>query len=90
MKSGLVTQLSAITGIDPTVLCGERDLGQICVAQKMSWAARRNSTRVEGKSHCLLGIFNLHMPLLYGEEEKAFQRLQEEIIRSNADLSILA
>lgn len=41
-------------------------------------------------TYCLLGIFDLNMPLLYGEEEKAFQRLQEEIIRSSADLSILA
>jgi hypothetical protein len=30
------------------------------------------------------------MPLLYGEEEKAFQRLQEEIIKTTPDLSILA
>lgn len=89
-KSGLVGLLSAITNIDALVLYGERDLGQICVAQKMSWAAGRTSTRVEDNSYCLLGIFDLHMPLLYGEEEKAFQRLQEEIIRSTADLSILA
>lgn len=82
--------LSYITNIDPLVLYGERDLAEVCVAQKMSWAAGRTSIRVEDNSYCLLGIFDLHMPLLYGEEEKAFQRLQEEIIRSTADLSILA
>lgn len=89
-KSGLVALLSYITNIDPLVLYGERDLAEVCVAQKMSWAAGRTSIRVEDNSYCLLGIFDLHMPLLYGEEEKAFQRLQEEIIRSTADLSILA
>lgn len=89
-KRGLVELLAAITGIEKEVLVGERDLGELCVAQKMSWAAGRKSTRIEDESYCLLGIFNLHMPLLYGEEEGAFQRLQEEIIRSTADLSILA
>ncbi len=67
-----------------------RSLGSICVAQKMSWASRRSTTRIEDEAYCLLGIFNLNMPLLYGEEEKAFRRLQEEIIRSTVDLSILA
>jgi hypothetical protein len=41
-------------------------------------------------AYCLLGIFNINMPLLYGEEKKAFRRLQEEIIKSTPDLSILA
>jgi hypothetical protein len=36
------------------------------------------------------GLFNVNMPLLYGEEEKAFQRLQEEILKSTPDLTILA
>jgi hypothetical protein len=37
-----------------------------------------------------MGIFNVSMPLLYGEGEKAFTRLQEEIMRSNYDHSLLA
>lgn len=56
----------------------------------MSWAAHRNTTRTEDTAYCLLGIFGLNMPLLYGEGEKAFLRLQEEIVRSIPDLSILA
>jgi hypothetical protein len=56
----------------------------------MSWAAKRETTRVEDIAYSLLGIFNVNLPLLYGEQEKAFQRLQEEIIRSIADLSIFA
>jgi hypothetical protein len=56
----------------------------------MSWASRRQTTRAEDKSYCLLGIFNINMPLLYGEGEQAFVRLQEEIIRRNSDDSILA
>jgi hypothetical protein len=68
----------------------EIGLGTFCVAQRMSWASNRETTRVEDMSYCLLGIFNVNMPLLYGEGERAFIRLQEEIIRSYDDDSILA
>jgi len=60
------------------------------VAQKMSWATHRQTTRAEDTAYCLLGIFEISMPLLYGEEGRAFKRLQEEILRSVHDLSIFA
>lgn len=60
------------------------------VAQRMSWASRRNTTRVEDGAYCLLGIFGVNMPLLYGEGTRAFLRLQEEIIKTTDDQSILA
>jgi hypothetical protein len=41
-------------------------------------------------AYCLLGIFDVNKPLLYGEEEKSFRRLQDEIIRTTPDLSIFA
>jgi hypothetical protein len=56
----------------------------------MSWAASRRTTRIEDIAYCLLGIFDINMPLLYGEEERAFLRLQEEIIKSCPDPSIFA
>jgi hypothetical protein len=56
----------------------------------MSWASNRETTRVEDIAYCLLGIFDVNMPLLYGEGKHAFRRLQEEIIKSHADDSILA
>lgn len=56
----------------------------------MSWTANRKTTRSEDQAYSLLGLFDLNMPLLYGEGAKAFQRLQEEIFRTNADTSILA
>lgn len=53
------------------------------VAQKISWAAQRRTTRAEDAAYCLLGIFGVNMPLVYGEGgAKAFRRLQEQIIRS--------
>ena len=56
----------------------------------MSWAALRETTRVEDEAYCLLGIFNVHIPLIYGEGTNAFRRLQEEIIRTSHDQSIFA
>lgn len=60
------------------------------VAQRMSWASRRGTTRVEDAAYCLLGLFDVNMPLLYGEGERAFIRLQEEIMRVSDDQSIFA
>ncbi|KAH6894580.1 heterokaryon incompatibility protein-domain-containing protein [Thelonectria olida] len=65
-------------------------LAQISVAQRMSWASRRETTREEDIAYCLFGLFDVNLPLLYGEGENAFARLQEEIIRRNDDQSILA
>lgn len=56
----------------------------------MSWAARRQTTQEEGLAYCLMGIFNVNMPLLYGEGPKAFIRLQEEILREMRDVSLFA
>jgi hypothetical protein len=41
-------------------------------------------------AYCLLGIFDVAMPLLYGEGERSFQRLQETIISRSDDESIFA
>ena len=46
----------------------------------MSWVANRKTTRKEDKAYCLLGVFGVFMPLIYGEgEEYASQRLTQEI-----------
>jgi hypothetical protein len=36
----------------------------------MSWAENRETKREEDKAYSLLGIFNIHMPLIYGEGMK--------------------
>lgn len=56
----------------------------------MSWAAGRETTRFEDMAYCLFGIFDINMPLMYGEEGQAFPRLQEEILKYTTDLSIFA
>ena len=90
MRSEHTMQISEITAIDVEALEHHTPFGQFCVARRMSWASRRVTTRVEDIAYCLLGIFKINMPLLYGEGTRAFIRLQEEIIKSVDDDSILA
>jgi hypothetical protein len=55
-------------------------LSTFSVDERFSWARSRQTKEPEDKAHCLLGLFNVHMPLIYGEgEEKALKRLREEI-----------
>jgi len=56
----------------------------------MSWAAKRETTRLEDQAYCLLGIFGVNMPPLYGEGPNAFFRLQLEIMRISNDESLFA
>ncbi|KAG4284445.1 hypothetical protein FPRO06_08824 [Fusarium proliferatum] len=86
----LIKILERLTGITSSVLEYKIDIATIPVAQKMSWAARRETTRVEDIAYCLLGIFDVNMPLLYGEGSKSFFRLQEEIVKNYDDLSLFA
>lgn len=65
-------------------------LSQASIAKRMSWVSRRKTTRTEDLAYCLLGIFDISMPLLYGEGDKAFFRLQEEIIKTSGDQSLFA
>lgn len=60
------------------------------IATKMSWVSKRQTSRIEDMAYCLLGIFDVNMPLLYGEGRKAFMRLQYEIIKQTNDDSIFA
>jgi len=41
-------------------------------------------------AYSLLGIFNVYMPMLYGEGDQAFIRLQEEIMKNSNDHSLFA
>jgi ankyrin repeat protein len=78
------------TGIPVNILCGDDDLDTASVAQRMSWASKRKTQRLEDRAYCLMGLFGIHMPLIYGEGEQAFLRLQEEIMRISHDDSLFA
>jgi hypothetical protein len=80
-NSSISTHIADITGIPSDVLNGATFLEELSIAERMSWAARRQTSRVEDLAYCLMGIFNVNMPLLYGEGDRAFLRLQEEILK---------
>ncbi|KAB8291641.1 hypothetical protein EYC80_006441 [Monilinia laxa] len=82
--------LEDITGIEIVYFQNKNELWNAPVGLKFSWAARRTTSRPEDIAYCLLGLLKVNMPLLYGEGEKAFQRLQEEVLKREQDLSILA
>ena len=86
----LIDVLSSITNIKASVIQHDDSVSSCSVACRMSWAARRRTTRIEDEAYCLLGLFGINMPLLYGEGEKAFLRLQKEIIQVTDDQTILA
>ena len=89
-KIELSSALSSITSIPEGILIDPFRRSLANVTRKMSWAASRQTSRIEDTAYSLLGIFKVNMPLLYGEGEKAFFRLQEEIIRETDDQSLFA
>ncbi|KAK7428449.1 hypothetical protein QQZ08_005068 [Neonectria magnoliae] len=88
-KGDLASGLLLRTGIDEKALL-DGDFSLASVAQRMSWASERQTTRPEDMAYCLLGIFDISMTMLYGEGEKAFIRLQEEILKEYDDHSIFS
>nr|OQO18522.1 hypothetical protein B0A51_12213 [Rachicladosporium sp. CCFEE 5018] len=89
-KAELASLLSYSSGIAQEYILHPDGIRTASVAIRMSWAWDRTTTRVEDIGYCLLGIFGINMPLLYGEGQNAFQRVQHEIIRTHVDLSIFA
>ena len=89
-RTDLARTISYATGIHPLYLDHTWDIQHASIAQRMSWTSRRRVTRIEDIAYSLLGIFDVTMPLLYGEGEKAFLRLQLAIIEYSDDGSIFA
>jgi len=83
--------IAHITGIEQDVLDRTVEISQVSIAARMSWMSNRSTRRPEDHAYSLLGLFNVHMPLLYGEGGRAsFARLQEEIIKTSSDHSVFA
>jgi Heterokaryon incompatibility protein (HET) len=82
-KRSLERHIHEVTGI-PVQALRDSPLSDFSVPERMLWAENRDTTYKEDKAYSLLGIFNVHMPLIYGEgRENAFKRLREEIDRAS-------
>ena len=85
----LAADIASATGIAAKYLL-ESSLHEANAATKLRWAASRRCSRKEDNSYCLLGIFGLNMPLIYGEGANAFLRLQQEIWKKTNDKSLFS
>lgn len=87
----IVRLLAEATGIEIGVLSGDIATQEVSVANRMRWASGRKTTRQEDMAYCLMGLFSVNMPLLYGEGgARAFIRLQVEILQATDDQTIFA
>jgi len=78
-RTSLKEQIHKVTNIPFSALLGER-LSSFSVNERMQWAKTRTVTYEEDSAYCLLGIFDISMPVVYGEgRKKALFRLQKEI-----------
>lgn len=78
-KTSLEQHIHEITGIPTPALQGT-PLSQFGVDERFSWTETRQTTRAEDKAYCLLGVFGVFIPLIYGEGVRnAMRRLRKEI-----------
>ncbi|CAJ2508307.1 Uu.00g094930.m01.CDS01 [Anthostomella pinea] len=78
-KASLEVLLYDITGIPANAL-RNGPLPDFSIDERMTWSRGRETKRPEDKAYSLMGIFNVHMPLIYGEgEDKALIRLRKKI-----------
>lgn len=92
LKGGLLDTVSKTTSIPKETLEKKpgASLEYYTIAQRMAWAANRQTTKPEDMAYCLVGIFNVTLPAVPGEGIRAFERLQKEIIKQSRDHSIFA
>ncbi|KAF9237744.1 heterokaryon incompatibility protein-domain-containing protein, partial [Melanogaster broomeanus] len=81
--------ISSVTNI-PVVDLQRFSPGRDRVHEKMRWAARRKTTRVEDVAYCLLGIFDVSLTVAYGEGKRAWTRLMEAIMQSCNEWQVFA
>lgn len=82
-KESLRSVIHEITGVPVEALSGST-LSDFSVDDRFCWAKDRQTTREEDRAYCLLGIFSVHLPLIYGEgEENALYRLRDAVLMKN-------
>jgi hypothetical protein len=84
-RTTLLSQIQWITKIPEAALRGT-PLSTFAVEERISWARTRVTKREEDAAYSLLGLFGIHMPLIYGEGRRnALKRLQREIVNNSKE-----
>ena len=86
----LASDVAAITRVHQEAFTKQRSIYSYSIAQWMSWAANRKTTKIEDRAYSLLGLMDINMGIIYGEGSRAFQRLQDELLRTASDQSLFA
>jgi hypothetical protein len=89
-KSKLIKEIGEASRTESRFFLRRETIAEASVATKFSWAAERKTTRAEDMAYCLLGLVGVNMPMLYGEGDRAFYRLQLEVLRQTNEYSIFA
>jgi ankyrin repeat protein len=88
-KRSLENEIQQTTGIAIQALQGVSVL-QFSIQERMSWTKNRETTREEDQAYCLMGIFDVHIPVIYGEgKNSAYKRLREVIDKQSEELKCL-
>lgn len=87
--SVVLAELAKVTNIAPHHLTDFYRKIDLDARSILHWASTRCTTRQEDMAYSLFGLFNLHLPVIYGElEENALRRLLTEIISHSGDISV--
>ncbi|KAL8806940.1 MAG: hypothetical protein Q9200_004866 [Gallowayella weberi] len=90
-RESLHPQLTSRTKISSGFLSHAYRVRSASISYRMSWMSGRETSVPEDTAYCLLGLFEVNIPLLYGEgKERAFRRLQEEIMKYSDDHTLFA
>ena len=81
-KHSLAKEISETTKIPVEALQGH-DLSKSSVEERMRWAKERKTTREEDQVYSLLGIFNIHIPIMYGEGEGHVRKRMREVVEAS-------
>jgi hypothetical protein len=81
-KASLEQQIYEITGIAIKALQGD-PLQGFSIQERFRWVEKRRTTKEEDLVYCLLGIFNVYLPLIYGEGQMHAMRKLERMIKQS-------
>jgi hypothetical protein len=87
-STAIMQELEDATGIDAGTLVAFRP-GMTNAREKLQWVSTRVTTLEEDVAYSLFGIFDISLPVIYGEKQNALGRLLQEIVAQSGDITAL-
>ncbi|KAG9313428.1 hypothetical protein JVU11DRAFT_5749 [Chiua virens] len=89
-REDLINQISEISEMCPEVLRSSQIPRDVTISQKMRWAAKRQTTKVEDRAYSLLGVLGVRLDPIYGIDDGAFEDLQHKLITQYSDQTLFS